>query len=229
MGARRAKTKRKGARRVCRAPRLRADRRRKDPEAFVGVSPADVPIVPGASPPVFDPTFEGETFTKVELDESTGKPKMGRPRVPMSLDDARRLGTLNPTDAEVAMFFGVSERTAQRRKLIDPEFRRALEEGRAELKLSIRRAQLRVALEKEDWRALEWMGRQLLNQRKEPQGDGPAPVQGKSPLLDTLERMESALAAEEASPSGESGPIADDEHGADDPASEAVPEWKRAP
>lgn len=155
--------------------------------------------------------------------DPSGEPQLGRPRIPINLDAVRMLGRLNPTILEVAVFCGVSEKTVQRRLLIDPEFARALGEGKGELKLSIRRKQLHAALVVGDWRALEWMGRQLLNQRKEPQGDAPSNTQGRSPLLDQLERMEASLKAADAAtpdqPAAE--PISD-------PAGEAVEEWRRA-
>lgn len=205
-----------------RPPRLHPDKRLKDPTVRLGVSPNDVPP---ATPPeacaAWKAEFENETFSMYPVDEKTGEPQMGRPRIPINLDAVRMLGRLNPTIAEVAVFCGVSESTVNRRLLNDPEFARALNEGKGELKLSVRRKQLHAALVIGDWRALEWMGRQLLNQRKEPQGDAPNATQGKSPLLEQLERMEAAIKAQ-----GEQAAQQPDQVPSD-PAGEAVPEWRR--
>lgn len=186
----------------------------------LGVSPSDVP--PGTPPQAcadWKAEFENETFSMYPVDEKTGEPIAGQRRIPISLDAVRMLGRLNPTLAEVAIFCGVSEKTVQRRMLMDPEFARALSEGKGELKISLRRKQLHAALVVGDWRALEWMGRQLLNQRKEPQGDAPNTMQGKSPLLEQLERMEAAINAQGEQPAQPDVPS--------DPAGEAVPEWRR--
>jgi hypothetical protein len=188
--------------RKCRPPRLKADKRRNDPAELLGVSP-----VTGERAP-FAADYEGETFTKVEHEPSDdGKrmvPKPGRPRIPIEEDDVRKVGLLGCTDAELAAFFAVSERTVQRRKLLDAEFCRLLAEGRAEAKMSVRRTQMVVALEKQEWRALEWLGRNWLGQKKDAAVDGPGLTNGKTPLLDTLERMEKALDVDaEHAPAGD--------------------------
>lgn len=200
MAARRIR-KRKTSR-TCRPPRLKADKRRTDPAEQLGVSPLTGERAPFAA------EFEGETFTKVEHELSAdGKrmvPKMGRPRIPIDEDDVRKVGLLGCTDAELAAFFSVSERTVQRRKLLDVDFCRLLAEGRAEAKMSIRRTQMIVAVEKQEWRALEWLGRNWLGQKKDAAVEGPGLANGKTPLLDTLERMEKALDVDDShAPAGE--------------------------
>lgn len=231
--AARKRAKSKVKKRAPRPPRLRPDRRRTDPRAFEGISPSAVPYERGAEPPeraAWNAAWESETFTKVEHDDQ-GKPKPGRPRVPINLDDVRKVGLLGCTDSELASFFAVSVRTVERRKLLDPEFCRALDEGRNEAKLSVRRMQLVMAVETKDWRALEWLGRNWLGQRKEPFVDAPPPNQGKSPLLETLERMERALANDSAqsvdmpvAPSSDEPEV--DTHAAE-PDDPEAPAWRR--
>src|SRR3954469_11913689 len=120
--AKKSNRARASKRRVCRPPRLRPDRRRVDPELFVGSSPQDPPPTPEA---VFSPTFDGETFTTEDLVDVNGTLQRvpGRPRKPMAIEDVERLALLHPTDQEVAIFFGVSVRTVERRKLLDVAFR----------------------------------------------------------------------------------------------------------
>lgn len=216
-----ATSRKRKTQRKCRPPRLRPDKRRNNPAEVLGVSP-----LTGERSP-FAAEFEGEVFTKVEhvLDVETKRmvPKPGRPRIPIDEDDVRRVGLLGCTDAELAAFFYVSERTIQRRKLMDAEFCRLLAEGRAEAKMSVRRTQMIVAIEKQEWRALEWLGRNWLGQKKDAPVDGPNTTNGKTPLLDTLERMERALTSDGQAPSETSSESDDDELDDDDGESTDAP------
>jgi len=70
--------------------------------------------------------------------------KGGRPPI-MTAEEARRVMSLNCTQAELATFFGVTEQAVIKRMKTDEAFARAVHEGRELGKLSLRRTQKRIA------------------------------------------------------------------------------------
>lgn len=80
------------------------------------------------------------------------------------LNEVRRLCQLNCTDAEIGAFFGVCQKTVQRRKKEDPEFAEMIEQGRNFGKISLRRKQIEVA-EEGNATMLVWLGKQYLGQK----------------------------------------------------------------
>lgn len=70
--------------------------------------------------------------------------KNGRPPIVIDPVDLEKLGALHPTYAEIAAFYGCTERTIINR-LKEPELQLALETGKGKGKLNLRRLQLRHA------------------------------------------------------------------------------------
>lgn len=82
----------------------------------------------------------------------------------IDLVELEKLCAMQATDAEIAAFFNVSDRTITRRKK-SKKFARIMERGRAKGLLSVRRAQLRM-LENGNPAMGIWLGKQLLGQRE---------------------------------------------------------------
>jgi hypothetical protein len=84
---------------------------------------------------------------------------VGRNKVPVCFDEVEHLASLGCTDTDIAAYFGVKEDTLRR------GFAENLIKGRHKLKVSLRQAQLRVALEG-NAALLVWLGRNMLNQNE---------------------------------------------------------------
>ena len=69
---------------------------------------------------------------------------MSRHQISISLEEVEKLGQIGATQAEIAAFFGVSVPTIERR-FQKPEYREAFDRGFANLKLSLRRSQVKQA------------------------------------------------------------------------------------
>jgi hypothetical protein len=93
----------------------------------------------------------------------TGKP--GRPRVAINLKELEDLAKIGCTDGEIADWFGVGLSLIKSRKKTDKEFSAALKKGRAKMVISLRRVQLKSALEGNATMQI-WLGKQLLGQRE---------------------------------------------------------------
>ncbi len=92
-------------------------------------------------------------------------------RADIDLGELEKLASLHPTDVELASWFGVSEKTIERRKK-EPAFAEALSRGRTKGKLNLRRAQIKMA-ETHPVMAI-WLGKVILNQTEAaPYGSGP--------------------------------------------------------
>lgn len=96
--------------------------------------------------------------------EEKKKKKNGRPRVEFDLEVVRRLAAMHCTYAEIGAFFGCSHDTVQRRMGSDPDFRAAMEAGKGEGMISLRRLQWRSA-KAGSVKMQVWLGKQLLGQR----------------------------------------------------------------
>lgn len=98
---------------------------------------------------------------------------MGRPKATVNLSEAQiaDLAALGCTDAEIATLAGIAESTLQDR------FRAQLNEGRARLRHSLRKAQVERAINGSDT-MLIWLGKQYLEQRdkNEISGDPQRPL-----------------------------------------------------
>jgi hypothetical protein len=84
---------------------------------------------------------------------------VGRNKVPVPPDEVEHLASLGCSDAEIARYFGVTDHSLRRHFAVN------LVKGRHNLKLSLRQAQLRVALEGNPT-MLIWLGRNLLQQNE---------------------------------------------------------------
>lgn len=121
---------------------------------------------------------KGEVLrTNKKAGEATGNPRGGRPRKEISPDQLEQLAAIQCTDLEICAVLGISHDTLMRRKR-EPEYQRALEEGRAKGRASLRRAQWKAATSG-NTSMLIWMGKQFLDQRDKPEegggADGPLP------------------------------------------------------
>lgn len=85
---------------------------------------------------------------------------MSRKKLPIDPVKVKELAQLGATVKEIAHFLRCSDTT------INNRFQAELDEGRAALKVSIRRAQIRVAIEKESPVLLIWLGKQMLGQKE---------------------------------------------------------------
>lgn len=144
------------------------------------------------------------------------KPGPKIPQIP--IEEFRTLCAFGATDVEIAHYFGVSQKTIQRMK-DDPTWAAAYENGRAKMKISLRRAQLEAAY-KGNATMLIWLGKQLLGQRDEVDilninGDGtPDRTSRDAPALEHLASSLARLAARKAKASG---PAPDAEQGTEEP------------
>jgi hypothetical protein len=92
-----------------------------------------------------------------------GKHAGGRPRLTLDLRQVEELARIACTEEDMAAVLGVSVDTIQRRKRTSAEFRGVIEKGRASLRNSLRRLQVKKALEG-NTTMLIWLGKQLLGQ-----------------------------------------------------------------
>ena len=100
----------------------------------------------------------------------------GQPPKEISLAEVVKLRNVGCTDEEIASILGVHVHTLQARKR-DPEFLAAYEKGWNEGKVSLRRAQLRLA-QKGNATMQIWLGKQILGQvdKQEHTGANGGPI-----------------------------------------------------
>jgi hypothetical protein len=91
----------------------------------------------------------------------------GRPKIELNPDEAKKLGELQCTHAEVAAFFGCSIETIKRRLADDEQFCASYKMGLENGKMSLRRYQW-AAAKKGNTAILIWLGKQYLGQRDTP-------------------------------------------------------------
>ena len=91
------------------------------------------------------------------------RPGAGRKRIEIDAESLEKLCALQCTNAEIAAFFGCTERTVEKR-CKEAAFQEAMERGRARGQLSIRRSQFRL-LETGNPTMAIWLGKQYLGQR----------------------------------------------------------------
>lgn len=107
---------------------------------------------------------------------------MARPRKEIDEEQVERLARLHCTNAEIATVFDCSPDTIERR------FAGSVAKGRAEGKITLRRAQFRAAL-KGNVTMQIWLGKQLLGQKE------PEPDSANRPSADSLEQARQVRAA----------------------------------
>jgi len=97
-------------------------------------------------------------------------PRTGRPRKQIDLKQVETFGSLGLTGEEMAALLKVDGATISHR-MNEPgsEFRKAYESGLSNLKMSLRRKQIAVALRgKGNGGMLIWLGKQILGQVEAP-------------------------------------------------------------
>jgi hypothetical protein len=98
--------------------------------------------------------------------EDKNKPnKVGRPKIELNLDNLEQLCRLNCTMPEIASYFDIPLRTLEDKYTNEPKIRDAINKGRNQGKLSLRRKQLQILNETNNATMAIWLGKQLLGQR----------------------------------------------------------------
>ena len=108
----------------------------------------------------------------------------GRPEAEIDLKELEKLCAIQCTNAEIAAWFGVSERTIDRKRH-EPEFLAVMERGKGKGRISVRRMQMKAA-ETGNPALLIWLGKQLLGQRDNLELSGPdkAPIEHSFTISD---------------------------------------------
>jgi hypothetical protein len=91
------------------------------------------------------------------------RPGAGRKPVPIDTAELEKLSVLQCTNAEIAAWFGCSERTIEKRSK-EPELAEVIARGKGKGRISIRRAQMKL-LESGNAAMGIWLGKQFLGQR----------------------------------------------------------------
>ena len=89
-------------------------------------------------------------------------------KVEIDVEQVRRLAQLQLTQPEIAAALGVGLRTVERRIRDDPEFREAIEQGRAKGQASLRRRMMEIAMREKGRDAGKmaiWLSKQYLGMR----------------------------------------------------------------
>jgi len=133
---------------------------------------------------------------------------MARPIKPIDIRQVEELARIGCTEDDMAAVLGVSVDTIQRRKRSSEEFCGAIKRGQATTRNSLRRLQLKKALEG-NVTMLIWLGKQLLGQsdaqtlsHEGPQG-GPIQYIEVHRLPKRVRPDEAGASATEASPSAD--------------------------
>lgn len=87
----------------------------------------------------------------------------GQPRKEMDEKQLEQLVGMGCTDAEISAFFGISARKIQEKRKVEP-YKKIFETSREKYRISLRRAQMRVALAG-NASMLIWLGKTLLGQK----------------------------------------------------------------
>jgi AraC-like DNA-binding protein len=86
------------------------------------------------------------------------KKTKGRPPIKIDPIEVRKLASYGCNLNEIADFFGVSTDTIRRR------FREDVSKGKVDVKIRLRKAQLKAAIEDRNPTMLVWLGKNMLNQ-----------------------------------------------------------------
>lgn len=107
---------------------------------------------------------------KWEREWPNKKPRLGRPPI-IVLEELEKLCRLQCTQEEIAAFFGITvsavEKAGRKKK-----YRDVMERGRSEGRMSLRRAQFKLACEEGNATMQIWLGKQLLGQQDKITHDG---------------------------------------------------------
>ena len=124
------------------------------------------------------------------------RPRAGRKAVKIDLAELEKLSSLQCTDEEMALFFGVSARTIERRRK-KPVFAAAIERGRAKGRLSVRRTLFQQA-NNGNIAAAIFLAKNLLGYKDYLSNEHSGPEGGPIPLsvIELLQQRRSRLASE---------------------------------
>jgi len=122
---------------------------------------------------------------KMKDETQNDKNDVGRPKVIFDLDVVEKLAGLGCTNENIAEWFSCTVRTVERRKSENPEFCRAINEGRAKLVARLRKAQLDAC-----WSGsvpmLIHMGKQLLDQKDKTQNESEIQLKDITPTINLI-------------------------------------------
>lgn len=96
---------------------------------------------------------------------SGSKDNVGRKRIEYDLAQVRALAALQCTYAEIATVLGMCETTLHNARKRDPELDEAIDAGRNEGKVGLRKAQFKSAIKKEDVSMQKFLGKNYLGQK----------------------------------------------------------------
>jgi hypothetical protein len=109
--------------------------------------------------PKYDPTIEKCGLPREEELTVTGiRIGRGETSAIVDPDTVYKLALMGATNVEIAEWYGVTEQSIRYR------FSEYLAKARSSLKIKLRRAQLKVAIENENPTMLIWLGRNMLGQ-----------------------------------------------------------------
>lgn len=116
--------------------------------------------------PPYDPTIEKCGLPKTEEIVTTGI-RIGRGDTSAVVDPETvyKLALMGATNVEIADWWGTTEQSIRYR------FSEYLAKARSSLKIKLRRAQLKVAIENENPTMLIWLGRNMLGQSEQVVGN----------------------------------------------------------
>jgi hypothetical protein len=138
-----------------------------------------------------DPIDSGASHT---ASASPSVRTVGRPLAELNLETLQALCQVHATDEEIADSQGVSVRTIERRRKDDPAFAAIFAKGKAEGKLSVRKAQFIKATVDRDTGMLIWLGKQILDQKERHEitgaNGGPIEIASIQRMLDNLPEAE---------------------------------------
>lgn len=120
--------------------------------------------------------------------------KRGRPKIQLDVKMLEGLARIGCTDEEMATLLGVSSDTLVR------NYAESIKRGRAEMKMSLRRVQIRLAEEGNATMAI-WLGKQNLGQKDKVEHSG----EGDSPLVLKVIYESKPVNGETAETSSEAG------------------------
>jgi len=92
--------------------------------------------------------------------------KVGQPKIILDLVEMEKLAAMGCTLEEMADLLSISKQTIINHQKEDPELMRVIERGRARIKISVRRHQIKLMEDGNPTMAI-WLGKQLLGQRDE--------------------------------------------------------------
>lgn len=95
----------------------------------------------------------------------------GSARIELDMELLEGLARIGCTDSEIAGIIGISVSRFSERKQIDPELKQAYHRGQAELRRSIRHAQIQKGVGEKNPTMLIWLGKQYLGQTDKNQID----------------------------------------------------------